>query len=172
MAISANYFFITVAFLLAAILYFFKPMEMEERIEKEVAQLELHNFTLYEIGVDGLKDIMIGRNGLRFEDRIEIKDIDYTDSTRSLQNNIQADFGRYNNRDIITLEGNVRYYREDGLTFSSDRAVIHQKEETIDVDGPFTLHKDGESAVGTNLFYDSKNGLSKAKNVTGIFELK
>lgn len=172
MAISANYFFITVAFVLAAILYFFKPMEIEERIDKEVAQLELRNFTLYELDVDGLKDIMIGRDGLRFDDRIEIKDIDYTDSTRSLQNNIQADFGRYNNKDIITLEGNVRYYREDGLTFRSDQAVIHQKEETIDVAGPFTLNKNGESAVGTNLFYDSKNGLSKAKNVTGIFELK
>ncbi|WP_345978190.1 hypothetical protein [Sulfurimonas sp. HSL3-7] len=172
MAVSANYFFITVAFVLAAILYFFKPMEIEERIDKEVAQLELLNFTLYELGVDGLKDIMIGRHGLRFDDRIEIRDIDYTDSTRSLQNNIQADFGRYNNREIITLEGNVRYYREDGLNFNSDRAVIHQKDETIDAAGPFTLHKNSESAVGTDLFYDRKNGLSKAKNVTGIFELK
>ncbi len=172
MAISANYFFITVAILLAAILYFFKPLKIEERIEKEVAQLELRNFTLYELGVDGLKDIMIGRHGFRFEDRIEIKDIDYTDSTRSLQNNIQADFGRYNNKDIITLEGNVRYYREDGLKFRSNRAIIHQKDETIDAAGPFTLHKNGESAIGTDLFYDGKNGLSRAKNVTGIFELK
>ena len=171
MAISANYFFITVAFLLAAILYFFKPMEMEERIEKEVAQLELHNFTLYEIGVDGLKDIMIGRNGLRFEDRIEIKDIDYTDSTRSLQNNIQADFGRYNNRDIITLEGNVRYYREDGLKFSTNRAIIDQNRETITTFGPFTLEKLSEKAVGMDLFYDNKNGRSNATDVTGLFDL-
>ena len=171
MAISANHFFITVALLLSAILYFFKPIHVEETVTGEVAQLELHNFTLYELGVDGLKDIMIGRDGLRFDDRIEVKDIDYTDSSRSFRNNIQADFGLYDNKELITLEGNVRYYREDGMKFRSDKAVIDQKKETIDVAGPFTLETLSEKAVGTNLFYDSKNGLSEAKNVTAMFDL-
>jgi LPS export ABC transporter protein LptC len=171
MAISANYFFITLALLLSAILYFFKPMHVQDAVKGEVAQLELRNFTLYEIGVNGLKDIMIGRNGLRFDNRIEVKDIDYTDSSRMLQNNLQADFGVYNNKDLITLEGNVRYYREDGLKFSTNRAIIDQNRETITTFGPFTLEKLSEKAVGMDLFYDNKNGRSNATDVTGLFDL-
>ncbi|MCJ7764873.1 MAG: LPS export ABC transporter periplasmic protein LptC [Thiovulaceae bacterium] len=171
MAVSANYFFIGIALLLSAILYFFKPMLVEETIRGEVAQLELHNFTLYELDVNGLKDIMMGRQGLRFDDRIEVKDINYTDSTRSLQNNIQADFGLYNNKELITLEGNVRYYREDGMKFRSNKAIIDQNRETINTVGHFTLENFSENAVGTDLFYDNKNGLSSAENVTGTFDL-
>ncbi|MBU1642456.1 LPS export ABC transporter periplasmic protein LptC [bacterium] len=171
MAISANHFFIALALLLSAILYFFKPMHVQDTVKGEIAQLELRNFTLYELGVDGLKDIMIGRHGLRFDDRIEVKDIDYTDSSRQLQNNLQADFGVYNNKDLITLEGNVRYYREDGLKFNTNKAIIDQNKETITTVGPFTLEKFSEKAVGMDLFYDNKNGRSKAEDVTGIFDL-
>ena len=170
MALNANHFFIAVALILSSVLFFFQPMQIEESAKGEIAQLEMRNFTLYELGVDGLKDIMIGRDGLRFEDRIEIRDIDYTDSTRSLQNNLQADFGLYDNKELITLEGNVRYYREDGMKFRTEKALVHQKKETITAVGPFTLEKGTERAVGTNLFYDTKNGLSRAENVTGIFD--
>ncbi len=94
-----------------------------------------------------------------------------TDSTGKQRNNLQADFGIYNNKDLITLEGNVRYYREDGLKFKSDVAVIHQANETIRVVGPFTMDKDADNVVGTDLFYDSKSGLSTAKDVTGFYTL-
>lgn len=173
MAISANYFFIAIALVLASILIFFKPMPVTNTIEDnaEVAELELRNFTLYEIGVDGLKDIMIGHYGYRYGDRIEVEEIDYTDSSGDQRNNLQADFGIYNNKDLITLEGNVRYYREDGMKFRSDKAVINQVDESITAVGPFTMDKLADHVVGTDLFYDSKNGLTKAKDVTGFFTL-
>jgi len=172
MALNANYFFIAIALLLSAILYFFKPMQIDETVKGEIAQLEMRNFTLYELDVNGLKDVMIGRLALRFKDRIEISDIDYTDSSRSHQNNLQADYGTYDNVELITLEGNVRYYREDGMRFRSEKAIIHQKKETVAAVGPFTLEKGSENAVGTDLFYDSKNGITKADNVTGLFDIK
>lgn len=173
MAINANTFFIIIALVLASILIFFQPSAVQETQDDkgEVAQLELRNFTIYELGVDGLKDIMIGHYGFRYEDRIEVEEIDYTDSTGHQRNNLQADFGVYNNKDLITLEGNVRYYREDGMKFKSDKAIIHQTEETILAVGPFTMEKGGDYAVGTDLFYDSKHSLMKAKNVTGFYTL-
>ena len=173
MAVSANHFFIVIALLLAAILLFFQPTDVEERTfgDLEVAELELHNFTLYELDVNGLKDIMIGRKGVRYGDRIEVVDIDYTDSSQALQNNLQADYGIYNNKDLITLKGNVRYYREDGMQFRSDEAVINQKEETIATVGPFKMDKLNDNVVGTDLFYDTKRGITKAKEVTGFFTL-
>ncbi|MGB5965420.1 MAG: LPS export ABC transporter periplasmic protein LptC [Sulfurimonadaceae bacterium] len=173
MAISANYFFIAVALILAAILLFFQPVPIKNTMKDnvEVAELELRNFTLYELGVDGLKDIMIGHYGFRYGDRIEVEEIDYTDNTGTLRNNLQADFGVYNNKDLITLEGNVRYYREDGMQFRTNKAVINQIDESITAIGPFTMDKQTDNVVGTDLFYDSKNGLIKAKDVTGFFTL-
>jgi len=173
MAVNINYFFLLIGAILASILLFFQPKEVKLRDPnaKEVAELELHHFTLYELTLDGLKDVMNGKEGLRYTDRIEINDIDYTDNSRNLKNNITADFGVYDNINLITLEGNVRYHREDGLKFKTNRAVMHQKEETITTFGPFTMDKQADTIVGKDLFYDSKNGLSNAKNVTGIFNL-
>lgn len=174
MAINANYFFILIAVILASILLFFKPVALkkDENEGQEIASLELYDFTLYELGLHGLKDIMIGKEGYRFKDRLEVKDINYTDSTRVLRNNLQADFGFYNNKDLITLKGNVRYYREDGMQFQSNKAIINQRKETIQTVGAFTLKKFTDNVVGKNLFYDTKKGLSHAKDVTAYFNLK
>ena len=173
MAVNANYFFILITILLASILLLFKPTPVTNTIEDnvEVAELELRNFTLYELGIDGLKEIMIGRYGFRYGDRIEIEDIDYTNSSQDHRNNMQADFGIYNNKNLITLEGNVRYYREDGLKFRSDLAVINKNDESITAVGPFTMEKNTDKAHGTDLFYDSKNGITKAKDVTAFYTL-
>ncbi len=173
MAINANHFFIAIALILSAILVLFQPVKLKESPvdELEVAELEMRNFTLYELNENGLKDIMIGRKGFRYSDRIEVIDIDYTDSTRKLQSNLQADVGIYNNTDLITLEGNVRYYREDGMKFTSNKAIINQKEETIKTVGSFKMDRLADNIVGNDLFYDTKNGLSRAKEVTGFFTL-
>jgi lipopolysaccharide assembly outer membrane protein LptD (OstA) len=114
---------------------------------------------------------MIGHYGFRYTDRIEVEEIDYTDNAGKQRNNLQADFGVYNNKDLITLEGNVRYYREDGMKFRSNVAVINQVDESITAAGPFTMNKFSDNVVGTDLFYDTKNGLTRAKDVTSIFTL-
>ena len=173
MAVNVNYFFLLIAAILASILLFFQPKEVKQRPidAKEVAELELHHFTLYELTLVGLKDVMKGKEGFRYKDRIEIEKIDYTDNSRKLQNNITADFGVYDNVNLITLEGNVRYHREDGLRFKTNRALLHQREETIRTFGPFTMDKQVDNIVGTDLFYDSKKGLSDAQDVIGIFNL-
>jgi len=174
MAISANHFFIAIATVLAAILLFFKPTKFDEPLSQkvEIAELELRNFTLYEVGLDGLKDIMVGKEGYRFKNRFEVKEIDYTDSTRKLQNNLKADFGRYNNKNLITLKGNVRYHREDGVHFVTDRAIVHQHKETITTVGPFKMDRLSDEVVGKDLFYDTKKGHATAKQVTGVFQLQ
>ena len=174
MAISANHFFIAIALVLASILLFFKPTKLDEPLNQkaEIAELELRNFTLYEVGLNGLKDIMVGKEGFRYKDRLEVNDINYTDSSRKLQNNLKADFGHYNNKNLITLEGNVRYHREDGVNFVTNKAIIHQHKETITTVGPFTMDRLTDNVVGKDLFYDTKNGHSTAKQVTAVFQLK
>lgn len=173
MAINANYFFVIIALILTAILLIFEPMPMKSTLQEgvEVPELELRDFTLYEMGEDGLKNIMIGHYGFRYSDRIEVEEIDYTDRIGEQRSNLQADFGVYDNKDLITLEGNVRYHREDGMKFQSNKAVINQADETIKTLGPFTMDREADHVVGTDLYYDSKNGRITAKETTGLFTL-
>jgi len=174
MAVSANTFFIVIALILASILIFIRPQELQEsnHSNEDIAEMELRNFTLYELDTTGLKNIMLGKYGFQYKDRIEVEEIDYTDSTRNLRNNILADYGVYNNVDIITLEGNVRYYREDGMILTTEKAVINQEKETILTPGPFKIEQNDDNVVGNKLYYDRKVGLTNANTVTGYFTLE
>jgi len=174
MAVSANTFFIVIALILGSILLFIRPQELKvtDRSNEDIAEMELRNFTLYELDTEGLKNIMLGKYGFQYKDRIEVEEIDYTDSTRDLRNNILADYGIYNNDSIITLEGNVRYYREDGMILTTDEAVIDQNKETILTPGPFKIEQDNDNVVGNKLYYDRNAGTTHAKRVTGYFTLK
>jgi|GEM_PF-771543 len=174
MAVSANTFFIVIALVLGSILLFIRPQEVKQidHSNENIAEMELRDFTLYELDTHGLKNIMLGKYGFQYKDRIEVEEIDYTDSTRNLRNNIIADYGVYNNIDIITLEGNVRYYREDGMILTTEEAVIDQKKETLSTPGPFKLEQENDNVIGNKLFYDRKDGTSTAKMVTGYFTLK
>ena len=174
MAVNVNYLFLVIGLLLAAILFLFEPSEVPKKHQKGegVADLELHQFTRYDLTLEGLKDVMVGKDAKRYKDRIEIDEIDYTDNSRKLKNNITANFGVYNNINLITLEGNVRYHREDGLRFKTERAIIHQKDETIVTKGPFVMTKEDDVVTGEDLFYDSKNERSHATDVVGVYEVK
>ena len=174
MAVSANTFFVVIALILGSILLFIRPQELQvtDHSNEDIAEMELRNFTLYELDTDGLRNIMLGKYGFQYKDRIEVEEIDYTDSTRSLRNNILADYGVYNNVDIITLEGNVRYYREDGMILTTDEALIDQSKETILTPGPFKIEQNNDNVVGNKLYYDRKAGTTNAKTVTGYFTLE
>ena len=174
MAVSANTFFVVIALVLGSILLFIRPekIELTDHSNEDIAEMELRNFALYELDTNGLKNIMLGKYGFQYKDRIEVEEIDYTDSTRSLRNNILADYGVYNNVDIITLEGNVRYYREDGMILTTDEAVIDQNKETVLTPGPFKIEQNSDNVVGDKLYYDRKAGTTHAKRVTGYFTLK
>jgi len=173
MGINANYFFVLVLFILLAIYVAFKPMKIDDALStgQEVAEMELNKFTLYSLDETGLQNIMIGDKGFQYKDRLEVKDINYTDSSKRLLNSTQADNGIYDNINLITLEGNVRYHREDGVRFFADKALMHEKEEIIDVVGPFTLYRGQDKVVGLDLFYDTKNGISHARDVIGDYTL-
>jgi len=171
MGLNANYFYLLIALVLLGIFVGFKPLQLPDTLgsDVEVPELELTRFTLYEVDETGLQNIMIGQKGFQYKDRLEVKDINYTDSTKSVRSNLQADFGIYDKVNIITLKGNVRYHREDGVRFSSQEAVLKQKEETISVDGRFKLERFADNVVGVKLFYDTKNGISSARNVIGYY---
>lgn len=165
---SANYFFIFIGLVLLLVLTYFRPMQIQTEITEEVAQLELLDFTLHELDQQGLRNVLSGSKGNRFVDRYVIEDVNYTDNTKLYVENMRSDTGVYKGN-VVTLEGNVRYHRQDGIYFNSDKATFDQNHSVARTQGPFVLTKEADSVRGENLFYNSDSGKIKAQNVTGVY---
>jgi len=167
---NANTFFIAVGLLLGTIFVFFKPLEISKDNPNEVAQLELENFTVFELTREGLKSITKGTKGKRFENRNEADDINFTDNANEFAQNMQADFGRQQNG-IVDLEGNVRYKREDGLRFKSEEARYDQNSTIATTQGAFNMSYGQNWVDGTKLYYDATSRHSRAEGVSGVYKI-
>lgn len=167
---TVNSFFVFVLLLLAAIFVFFKPVDVKTQQHSEVAQLDLSRFTLYELGQTGLQTVMSGEKGWRFSDRYEVEDINYTDKTKELAQNMTADFGKYRDN-FMHLKGDVRYMREDGLKFFSNEATYNQKRSVARTKGDFEIIQDGNRVKGKNLFYQTDSGVTNASSINAVYTI-
>ena len=167
---SATAFFTLIALILGGIFFFFKPMELKELEHKEIAQLELTDFTLYELTEKGLKTTLSGLKGERYVDRYESKQISFTDTSKEYTQNMTADHGVYH-KNTVYLSGNVHYGREDGLEFASDEASYSQDDGTIRTEGPFVISRENDRFDGEKLLYDSKNEHLSAEKIRSSYTI-
>ncbi len=168
---NVNLFFLTIAFGLIGIYVFLRPMVIEKEEKREIALLDLKQFTVYKLEKQGLQSIMTGSSGERYIDRYEVYDTNYTDNSHSYVQHMASDFAFYRG-DEVHLEGNVRYEREDGLTFFSNEALYNQKNGIAKTKGSFTVTQNQDKVKGTRLYYNSTNGKIRAKNITGYYTLR
>lgn len=168
---NINLFFVAIFAALGMIYIFFSPMKLQEFDKKEIAQLELVNFTIYDHDTKGLKSVLHGQKGYKYEDRYEVKDINYTDHTREYLAHLQADFGRYK-ESVIDLKGDVVYKRADGLTFETDKASYNQKTAVFQAPNRYTFYKNDDKITGTKLFFDSKENHVQSKQITAIYQIQ
>ena len=78
---SINLFFVLLLSMLLGVFLFFKPIKTAPAPTKEVAQLELINFTLYSMKPEGVENVLAGSLGQRFEDRYEVTNVTFSDAT-------------------------------------------------------------------------------------------
>ncbi|SMP88921.1 Lipopolysaccharide-assembly, LptC-related, partial [Epsilonproteobacteria bacterium SCGC AD-308-P11] len=119
---NINIIFIIISIGLMMIFFLFKPMHIKQQEFVDVPLFELSSFSLYELNKKGLNNTMIGTKGTRYSDRYTVENIDYTDNSEKFIANMKADNGIYKD-DIVYLEGNVTYTREDGLVFFTQSAT-------------------------------------------------
>ncbi len=167
---SLNLFFLAIAAGLVSIFVFFRPMDIEKSQQKEIALLDLHQFTVYELGQGGLQSIMKGSSGERFEKRYEVRDANFTDNTRPYIQNMQSDFALYDSQKIY-LEQHVKYERADGLTFRSNEATYHQVKGIATTKGEFVIDQGADQVHGRALRYNTQTGVIKAKQIRATFTL-
>ena len=168
---TVNTFFVLVVLLLAGIFFIFKPMSVKSEEKMEVAQIDLVNFTTFELDENGLRNVMSGTHGWRYTNRYEILDINFTDKTKDYLQKMSADFGNYQD-DVVSLVGDVRYKREDGLAFMSNEATYEQKRSTASTEGEFKIIQNGDWVEGRALVYNSAAGTVNAKEIRANYVIR
>jgi LPS export ABC transporter protein LptC len=167
---NINIFFVFISSVLLSILFLFKPLELQQKNHNSIALFNLSVFTIYEFDENGLLSVLNGEEGIRYKDRYEIQDVDYTDNSQEFVANIQSDYGVYKN-EVINLNANVVYIREDGVTFESQEAVYNTKTSVVRVDKDFIIYKNKNIIRGILLVYNNKLDIMKFNNVRAIYQI-
>ena len=153
------------------IFFLFKPLHIKKQEIANMPLLELENFKLIELDEKGLLSITEGTNGARYTSKYTVTDLDYTDNTNEYLANIRSNNGLYKG-DIIKLDGDVVYSREDGLSFQSQKANYNTKTKIAESTAKYVSHMNGNKTTGSYIQYDNINGIIKSKNIVANYKLK
>jgi LPS export ABC transporter protein LptC len=168
---NINLFFIVLIALLLSVFVLFKPLKLDLPDHKEIAQLELKNFHMYEIEQKGVKSILEGITGERYENRYEVKNVTFKDTSKGVIEVMHADFGRFQ-EDIVYLKKNVIYAQENGISFNSDEAKYDLNNSILTTQGDFVMRSNEDYFKGKKLRFNTKENIILAKEVTGSYQLE
>jgi len=168
---NINIFFILISLALLMILMLFKPLEIKEQKLTDVPLFNISSFTMYELNKEGLTSLMSGTEGIRYKDRYKVEFMDYTDNSKEYIANMKANSGIYKN-DTVYLDGDVVYFREDGLTFETQKVIYNKKTTIARADGDYVLYRNGSKVVGEKLKYNNSLNRVQSKNVVVKYQLE
>lgn len=168
---NINLFFIAIVMLLMSVYVFFKPLKIDVPDHKEIAQLELKNFQLYEIEEKGVKSILEGDIGERYVNRYEVSNVTFKDTSKEFIEVMHADHGRYQN-DNVYLNRNVIYAQDGGITFKSDEAQYDINNSLVTTQGAFIMSMNSGTFKGHKLKFNTKENKMLASRVSGYYNLE
>ena len=164
-------FFLFVLSGLVMIFILFKPLDIKEQKFVDVPLFEIVNFVMHELTSEGLKTFMTGDKTLRYTDRYTVKNIDFTDDSKGHISNMKADRGLYKD-DIVDLDGNISYVREDGLAFESQTMTYNTTTSIAKTDSDYVAFRGKSTMKGSSLEYNSVKNKIKSDNVFITYRLK
>ena len=153
-----------------AIFFLFKPMNIKKQEFIDVPLFELTSFTLHELDRVGLQTVMTGDSAVRYADRYSVENIDYTDNSKEYIANMRAKQGLYKD-EIVELEDNVVYSREDGFTFQTSKIVYDKKTAIAVADADYISYRDKNIVKGSFVKYNNALNRVESKNVTAIYQI-
>lgn len=168
---NINTLILGIGILLGSIFFFFKPLAIKQSQKREIAQLELHNFMMYEFDREKLVDIATGEKALRYTNRDILYNFVFNDNSNDTLVSLSADKGRYRN-DTLELQGNVLYTKSDNFEFKSEHVFYDRKRAYAKSDAPFTASMGQNRVKGKSLYYDLKKDRIKAKNINAIYKIQ
>ena len=168
---NINIFFTIASAILLIILFAFEPLDIKQKKFKDVPLFSITSFTMHELNQEGLITLMSGTKAVRYKDRYTIDVMDYTDNSKEYIANMKANKGVYKN-EIVNLDGDVVYFREDGLTFETQHAVYNKKTTVARADGDYVLYRGNNKVIGNKLQYNNSKQRVKSKNVVAKYQIK
>lgn len=157
--------------ILAGIYIFFKPLEIKQQKFVDVPLFELQNFTLYELDTKGLHTIMLGSAAIRYSDRYRVENMDYTDSSKGYIANMCADKSIYKD-DFVTLSGHVKYTRDDGLSFQTQKATYDKNSSIVESKVGYEAYFNESTIKGSYIRYNNAKNRIFSKNVQAKIQLQ
>lgn len=167
---SINLFFVVVLGLLLGMFVYFKPIVFMDETIVEVPKFELDTFKIYEISSVGIDRFFEGDHGKRFEDRYEVTSAKFSNNSKALFESISANEALYKD-EVIDLEGNVHYVREDGLQFRSSEGKYDTPHSLVSTRGDFVITQNNNRVNGTQLRLNTQHHTVSANAVSGSYQL-
>ncbi len=168
---SINVFFLLLVGSLIGMYSYFTPDYPSNNKKEEIPQIELSNFTIYEISKKGIDHILEGKEGKKFDQYYVITSAKFSDNTKNLFQFILSDNADYRN-DILKVDGHVHYVREDGLEFRSNEGSYNSKKSLIQTKDSFVITQNSNRIDGTTLNYNTAQDTVSANRVCGVYQLK
>ncbi len=153
------------------IFFLFKPLNIKEQTFIDVPVFEIDKFMMQELSSKGLEILMIGTNATKYSNRYTVKDINFTDKTKNYIANMRADFGIYKD-EILKLNGQVYYGRDDGLTFETQEVVYNKKIGIVYVYKDYVSHMGTNQVKGSSLKYNNILDTLQSTNVVAHYTIK
>jgi len=169
--VNINIFFSLIIVGLFAILFLFKPLEVQKKQFGEIPTFELEQFRLLELSNKGLTTIMDGNKAIKYTDKYIVQNINYTDSSKKYIANMIAKNGIYED-DTIKLDGDILFTREDGLSFLSQHANYNKKTNIVISPENYIATLGKHEARGSYLEYNNNLGTMKSKDIEVNYMLK
>lgn len=169
--VNINIFFIAILGALFMILFMFKPLGIKEQIIAKTPVLELENFETKELNQNGLLSITKGLKGLKYNNRYEIVDFDYTDNTNEHIANVVSNFASYKG-ETANLSGDIVYTRADGLVFETQEGSYNTKTKIAKSKTNYISYMGEHRVTGSSVQYNNALGIVDSKNVVVNYKLK
>lgn len=166
-----THFFIILLLFSVSLFVFLQPGSYAKNSDENIAQIEIEDFSIYELNKIGVKSVLSGTIGRQFSTHYEVENAHYVENKKDLSEHLYADIGRFK-KNIAYLDENVRYFREDGLSFESDHAIYNMKKESLFVPEKFILTQHENIIYGQKLRYFAKSGKISAKKVDANYYLE
>ena len=168
---NINIFFVIVSFGLLSIFILFKPLGVEQKNFVDVPIFELNSFTLYELDTKGLVTLMKGDEAIRYSDRYQVSNINYTDNSKKFFVNMKANNGLFKD-EVVSLSGDVNYKRGDGLNFKTQKASYNKKTKIAYIDTKYIAYMGENEITGSSLEYNNRLNIAKSKNIVAKYQLQ
>ncbi len=166
MALSIKHILIILFAVTLAAIFFLKPHQTGRVEKKGVPQIMFFDFKSFEITANGVESIGRGLMAEKFARLMKIKSPYFKRLTPHGSESVESKEAIYTENRSLLFKKNVKLWREDGWSITTDRINFNIKKKIYSTQGlPFVAHY-GESVVeGKNMVYYQKSGKIKADSI-------